>query len=252
LTGRWALGSAVNFRDLGGKPLSSGGWTRPGVLFRSASPQFLSRSDATTLVQELGLRLVVDLRLPAEAAAEGRGPLGETSVRYRNVPLLGAGGGESELRMLGGHGDLLTRHYISYVQSSPHSFVEIYRDLASSDGLPALVHCAAGKDRTGVVVAVLLDALGVTEEAIVADYARTAEAMPRVMHRLASTPTYAATIAAQEPDDEASLARPETMRAFLAWLRREYGSGRELLLGHGLQPDALGTLQDHLVGRTAA
>ena len=248
---RWSPGSAANFRDIGCQPTVDG-LTRPGVLFRSDSPQFLHRADANRLVNEIGLRLVVDLRFADEARTEGRGPLQDTAVNYLNVPIVGAGGADMQVALLDDTDDSLAPYYVTYVQHSAAALLQIYRALAARDGLPALVHCAAGKDRTGVVVAVLLSALGVTDDAIVADYARTGDAMPHVLRRLGTAPTYAAQIASQEPDDVRAMAQPETMRGFLTWLKREYGSGRELLLAHGLEPEALDVLRHRLVDRAAA
>ena len=249
---RWSPGSAANFRDIGCQPTVDGGRTRPGVLFRSDSPQFLHQADAIRLVNDVGLRLVVDLRFANEAKSEGRGPLEDAEVNYLNVPIVGAGGADVQVALLDDTDDSLAPYYVSYVQHSAAALLQIYRALAAADGLPALVHCAAGKDRTGVVVAVLLSALGVTDDAIVADYARTGDAMPHVLRRLGTAPTYAAQIAGQAPDDVRAMAQPQTMRSFLTWLAREHGGGRELLLDLGLEPEALDFLQHRLVDRAAA
>jgi protein-tyrosine phosphatase len=250
---RWTPQSAVNFRDVGGRPTAGGGSIRPGELFRSESPQFLTTADAARLVDAAGLRLVLDLRFAEEAVAAGRGPLADTGVRYLNIPIVGAGGDDIAFAIpLDGDGNLLTRYYISFVQHSPQAFVEVCRALAAPDSLPALLHCAAGKDRTGVVVAVLLSALGVPDEAVVADYARTTAAMPAVLRRLGSVPAYAASIGAQDPGDEKTLSTPETMQGFLTWLAREHGSARQLLLSAGLEPEVLADLSRLLVERAAA
>ena len=248
----WFPPSAVNFRDVGGTPIAGGGRIRSGVLFRSATPQFLTVDDAARLVADTPLRLVVDLRFAGESAAEGQGALAATDVRRVNIPVVGAGGARIELAVFAGAQDLLGEHYVTYAQHSPQAFVEVYRALAEPDGLPALLHCAAGKDRTGVIVAVLLSALGVPDDAIVADYVRTSEHMPRVMRRLQALPTYADAIAAQGPDDELAKSRPETMSRFLAWLTTEHGSARRLLLEAGLEPDVLERLQQRLVVPAAA
>jgi protein-tyrosine phosphatase len=249
---RWVPGSAVNFRDIGCQPTIDGGRTRPGVLFRSESPQFLQPADAQRLVHEIGLRLVLDLRFADEAANEGRGPLGQAPVNYLNVPIVGAGGADVAVALLDDTDDTLAPYYVSYVRNSADALLSVYRTLAAPDGLPALVHCAAGKDRTGVVVGLLLSALGVTDDAIVADYARTGDAMPQVLRRLGTAPSYAAQVAGQAPDDVRAMAQPQTMRAFLAWVRREHGSGSGLLRDLGLEPEALELLGRRLVDRAAA
>jgi protein-tyrosine phosphatase len=249
---RWSPDTAVNFRDLGGQPTADGGRVRAGMLYRSASPQFLTTADATRLVATTGLRLVVDLRFEAEAEAEGSGGLSDTSVRRHHVPIVGAGGDVVANAVLAGDGDLLGGYYATYVQHNPAAFVDIFRTLAAADALPALLHCAVGKDRTGVVVALVLSTLDVPEDAIVADYTLTAEHMPNLLRRLASSATYGPSLEVQDPDDPMTKAHPESMRLFLGWLRREHGSATEFLLRAGLEPEALDILRHRLVDRAAA
>jgi protein-tyrosine phosphatase len=249
---RWAPDTALNFRDLGGQPTMDGGQVRAGMLFRSATPQFLTAADASHLVAMTGLRLVIDLRFADEADAEGSGGFTGTDVRRHHVPIIGAGGDVIANAVLAGDGDLLGGYYASYIEHNPAAFVDVFRTLAEPDGTPALLHCAVGKDRTGVVVALILGALGVPDEAIVADYALTGEHMPGLLHRLAATATYGPSLAVQDPDDPMTKARPESMRVFLAWLAREHGSATALLLRSGLEPEALVILRHRLVDRAAA
>lgn len=248
----WLPASAINFRDLGGLPTASGGEIRPGMLFRSATPQFLTVEDARRLTHESRLRLILDLRFERESAIEGHGALEDTGVRRVNVPVVGAHGSQTDRAVLVEDQDTLGEQYISYVELSPHAFVESCRALATPDNLPALVHCAAGKDRTGVFVAILLSALGVPDDAIIADYALTTEHMPSVVRHLQQAQSYARTMAVQDPDDELAQSRPDTMAAFLAWVNREHGSARDLLLDAGLEPGALDELDRALIVRAAA
>lgn len=244
--------SAINFRDLGGLPTADGGHVRPGMLYRSATPQFLTGGDAADLVAATGLQVVIDLRFADEAAAEGSGGLSDTDVRRHHVPIIGTGGDVIADAVPAGEGDLLGQHYISYVQHDAGAFVEVFRILAAPRGLPALLHCAAGKDRTGVTVALLLSVLGVPEDVIVEDYSRTTEHMPHLLSRLATTSTYGPSLAVQAPDDPMAKAEALTMRILLDWLRREHRSAEQLLLGAGLEPEALAVLRDRLVDRAAA
>lgn len=248
----WTPATAVNFRDLGGLPIAGGGHIRSGLVFRSGSPQFLSVGDARRLVRETGIRLVLDLRYAHESAAEGHGPMADSGARLLNVPVVGAGGAHVEMKVLAGHSDHLGGHYISYVQRNAGALATALGALAEPGGLPALVHCAAGKDRTGVLVAVLLAALDVPDHAIVRDYAETAANLPDIMANLRTAPSYAATIGLRPLDDPFAQSPPETMQRFLDWLAAEYGSARDMLLGAGLDAVALDTLHDRLVDRAAA
>ena len=249
---RWPPETAINFRDVGGVPTTDGGRIRAGVLYRSATPQFLSAADAAFVLEKTGLAVVIDFRFTSEAEAEGSGGFGQTDVRRLHLPIVGEGGDAIEKAVLAGRQSLLGQHYVSYVREHPDLFVEVFRTLASPDGTPALLHCAAGKDRTGVAVALVLSALGVSDDAVIADYARTAHEMPRLLSRLAQTPTYGPSLADQDADDPMSKAHPETMRFFLDWLASEYGSAGRWLLDAGLEPEALDALHIRLVERAAA
>ena len=244
--------SAINFRDLGGLPILGGGQVRSGVLFRSASPQFLTADDAARLVRELPLRLVLDLRYSTESSTEGHGELSATGVPIRNLPVVGAGGPHVEMQVLSGAHDQLGAHYQSYVECSPDTFVHAARLLADPDGTPALIHCAAGKDRTGVLVAVLLSAIGVPDDAIVHDYAITGENLCSILRNLRTVPTYGATMSERPQEDAFAQAPAGTMRTFLDWLAAEHGSARKFLLTAGLEPDVLDVLRSELVVRAAA
>jgi protein-tyrosine phosphatase len=109
--------------------------------------------------------------------------------------------------------------------------VQSLRVLADPDNLPLVFHCSAGKDRTGVLAAVLLSALGVKDQDIIADYATTAFHMERYLNRMSRDP--------QEAEFLASLpayiheSAPSSMELLLTGIRREYGSTRDYLTLHG-------------------
>jgi hypothetical protein len=248
----WSPASAYNFRDIGGLPTAGGGTLKSGLLYRSATPQFMTSADVEHLVDSAGVSLVVDLRFTHEVDAEGSGYLDQAPVRHLKVPVVGEGGDTIGNAVLAGTRDVLAGHYVSYVEHNAGAFVEVISALAAPDGTPALVHCAAGKDRTGVAMALLLSTLGVPDEEIIADYARTAEQMPALLRRLAQTPTYGPALAIQPADDPMSKARPETMRLFLDWLARTHGSATDLLHNAGLEPGALDDVRELLVDRAAA
>jgi protein-tyrosine phosphatase len=160
------------------------------VLLRADNLQALSARDIRRLVTEQKLEVVLDLRTDAEVQLEGPGPMAaEPAVRIEHRSLYPASGGNSDLDTdtvkpwrVGGDGfpdeSPVVRAYMSYLDRRPDSVVGSLRTIARANGA-VLVHCAAGKDRTGVVVALALDAGGVDREAIVADYLATRERMPR-------------------------------------------------------------------------
>lgn len=242
----WAPTTAYNWRDLGGLPTTDGLRTRPGCLFRSDTLQEMGEVDARRLAEEIGLRTVVDLRLSGEVAREGRGALEfQESVRHLGVPLISV-----DLSVPGTAVPLITAemhipHYVGFLDVSAEKFRVIAEALAQ-DGLPAVVHCAAGKDRTGVVIAVLLDAVGVERAAIIDDYVRTRETYPQVHARLETLDSYRDYINLQPP--EVMDARPETIGGFLDGLAENYGSGANFLRSVGVSDETIAALRAGLVG----
>ena len=107
------------------------------------------------------------------------------------------------------------------------------------------MHCAAGKDRTGTVVALLLDAVGVEHEAIIEDYVSTAGRLERIIGRLMSTQTYAPALRLQVIEDQ--LPRPESMTTILEGVRADHGSGANWLRAHGWTDDEVQGLRARLL-----
>jgi len=236
------LEGAANARDLGGLPTTDGAKTIGGRLLRSDNLQELSPADVAILVQEVGLTTVVDLRSTAELTAEGPAPLDAVpGIRHVHLPVLPEGGTATDAVA----DVLLTRadrdhsrfpdnpragHYLGYLEDRPAEVVAALRTIAESEGA-ALVHCAAGKDRTGVVVALALVVAGVRTDAVVADYAATAERTEAVLARLRRSATYARDINRRPADSHQP--RPETMTAFLEQLDARYGGVTSWLTDHG-------------------
>jgi hypothetical protein len=140
--------------------------------------------------------------------------------------------------------DPICGHYLGYLEDRPDQVAAAVRSVAQSKGA-ALVHCAAGKDRTGVVVAVALSAIGVRRQAVIADYAATGERIGPLLARLRSSPTYEDDISS-EPD-ESQRPRPETMAAFLEQVDSRYGGAARWLAGHGFVHDDLQLLRAKLL-----
>ncbi|MFL6126822.1 tyrosine-protein phosphatase [Actinophytocola sp.] len=240
---RWIeLQNAVNVRDVGGLPVGGGGWTRPGQLVRSDNLQDLSPADVTRLVEEIGVTTVIDLRSASEVESEGPGPLrARASVRHLHLSLLPEAGAMTDVAkdalavnreraIQRDPGDVAGAFYIGYLEDRPDSVVNALRAIADAPGA-ALVHCAAGKDRTGVVIALTLLAVGVPREEVVADYVATGERIEQILDRLRASPTYAGDIDNIPPHEHDP--RPEIMERFLARLDDEHGGPLAWLAAHG-------------------
>jgi protein-tyrosine phosphatase len=241
VTAPWRPAGTANFRDLGGLPTEDGGRIRPGLLFRSDTLQELTAPDVDVLVRRLGLQLVVDLRAPGEVAGEGRGLLEAEPVRHVNLALHS----RDQRPIPDLTVDTLVQHYLGYLTVSAAA-AEVFRLLA--DGLPAVVHCAAGKDRTGVMAGLVLRAVGVPADVVAEDYARSAEAVPAIIARLRRLPAYADRIDLLPP--EVHECRAETMADFLRAVDEQYGSVAGFLREAGLEDDVVQRLRDRLVNRS--
>ncbi|MFC3455072.1 tyrosine-protein phosphatase [Amycolatopsis speibonae] len=163
-----ALTGAFNFRDTGGGPI------RQGRLFRSDTLQALTGTDKELLLGRFGIEGILDLRSSAETVSEGRAEL--PGIRYVNVPLQTVQSGRSSA---------LEEIYVDHLRHDDNLPIAL-EILAVLLARPAVVHCASGKDRTGIVTALALGLAGAPRELIVQDYLRSAFSLPRVIERFRS------------------------------------------------------------------
>jgi protein-tyrosine phosphatase len=254
-----ALEGAANVRDVGGLPTTDGRLVRQHRLVRADNLQDLSTVDVRHLVDEIGVRAVADLRAESEVDevdATGPGPLTrEPLVRIEHLSLLPAAGKRTDVATEADapqrlpssapeRRSLTVTSYLRYLAERPDSVLASLRLMAMADGA-TLVHCAAGKDRTGVVVAVALDEIGVDRSAIVADYARSSERIAEIVARLAATPVYAPDLAGKTVDSQA--VRPQTMDAFFAELDARFGGAAGWLREQGWRDEDHDALYTQLV-----
>ncbi|MER0246676.1 tyrosine-protein phosphatase [Streptomyces sp. HSW2009] len=185
-----ALTGVRNFRDVGGLPTADGRQVRPGVLFRSGHLAHATADDAAFLAS-LGLHTVFDFRNAADIKVEGP-DVALPGVRNVNIPLTDPADG-AEFWAMVHHGDLdelraaldqgqaagrMIASYRTIITTRTAEHARVLTALAA-ESVPALMHCAAGKDRAGLSIAVTLLAVGVTPEAIEADYLKSAAAHRR-------------------------------------------------------------------------
>jgi protein tyrosine/serine phosphatase len=203
---RWLnLSGGANARDLGGLPTEDGHRTRSGVLIRSANLQHLTEQDRRHLVTDLDVRRIVDLRSDVEVGKEGPGPMTEsTEVVIHHLSLLPE---STKVRdeverpnvLFPGSDrtapavtdDPLANSYLMVLNTRPDSVVAALRAIAEPVGA-TVVHCAAGKDRTGMIVALALDLVGVRREAIVADFGASEERIDEINALLGRNSNYQA------------------------------------------------------------
>lgn len=234
------LAGAFNFRDLGGYPTADGRRTAWGKLFRSDSLHVLNESDVEVL-RKLRVASVIDLRAPMELEIDGHWPLTERSVSYHHLPVLRILGGGPPTVHLEQAGDELGDRYLWYLEEGAESLVSALHLLSELSSLPAVFHCTAGKDRTGVLAALILLALGVDGETVVADYELTAARMPLIIERLRHHPVHGPSISDTPPGR--FQAQASSMRAFIERLEALHGGARNWALKAGVRPDTFEHLE---------
>ncbi|WP_106182534.1 tyrosine-protein phosphatase [Prauserella shujinwangii] len=247
------LEGAVNIRDVGGIPTEDGTTTAPGRLLRADNLQDLSPADVSYLLDTVGLSTVVDLRTKTEVHAEGPAPLtrvGRVSHEHHSLLPEGTWDPAAEALLVRHRqeaerypDDPACAHYLCYVTERPDSIVGALRAINRAPGA-ALVHCAAGKDRTGVVVAFALSVAGARRAEIVRDYAATGERISAILARLRSSATYAEDV--DKVPEHRHTPRAETMAEFLDQLDRRFGGVPGWLVDNGFGEDEIGALRRKL------
>jgi len=232
-----------NIRDLGGHPTMDGGTTRHGRFLRGDALRGLDTDDLRLLL-ESGLRVIVDMRSHAEVN-EGPNPLaGHDAVRYHHIPLYdGLATIEAMAETHAGGFDMGLRYRAAFDECRP-AMARVLTLLSEAGDGAALFHCTAGKDRTGVIAALLLGNAGVASEDVVGDYALTATHGKRLIDQLRER----SLARGNDPDraERVLASRPETMRATLEWLEDTHGGATAYMERIGLDDATRQRLRDRL------
>jgi protein-tyrosine phosphatase len=228
------LDGTRNVRDVGGYPAGPGRRTRWRTLLRS--DELTRLPDATRhALEELGLRQVIDLRWPEELESSPNTFRSSDRVRYTSIPLLA----DDPTPHAG-----LAGMYRHVLDARAMQLADVVQALLAADGLPAVIGCAAGKDRTGVTIALLLDLAGVPRDVIVEDYAVSAHHFASPKAHIELDDWRSGSIVVDSP--------PEFIESALAHLDNRHGGARSLLLRQGLTDADLDRLVDLLTEPVAA
>lgn len=232
--------SLCNFRDVGGYAAEDGRTVKWQRFYRADSLGWLAGDDLLAF-QALRVRNVIDLRHPFEVERAGRVPETE-GQHYQNLPIEGRRWNTSVFSEEVGIARYLADRYLEVTEDGVENLRTALETIARPDNAPVVVHCAAGKDRTGVLTALVLSLAGVSEDDIVADYALTGLATGRFVtdwrRRHPDAPMWPGF----------GLAPAETMRLFLTDLTARHGSiERYVTRVLQLSPAAIAELRHHLL-----
>lgn len=241
------LEGCFNFRDLGGHQSADGRSVARGQVYRADALHRLTPAGRAAY-DELQIVTVVDLRTNEEINRRRWTPTEGWAGRWLHRPLRNAVPDWTDVAP-GRAADpaLAVEHYQETVLAGVTVLVDLFTELAAPNALPAVFHCAAGKDRTGIVAAFLLRLLGVSIADIAQDYALSEQATGR----------WEASVASGVPDDTqtswsyvppALMSADElVMQSLLDWVDSDHGSVTHLLQQHGLATDIPSRLRGQLL-----
>jgi protein tyrosine/serine phosphatase len=231
-----------NVRDLGGLPTTDGRVVRRGLVFRGDGVHRLDGADLEA-ARALSLRTVIDLRTAAEVD-RGRFPADRYPVDWHHLPVMRRIWSDDELVAGSSAAEFLRDRYLDMLATGGDAIARAVELVA--EGAPALFHCAAGKDRTGVVAAVLLGLLDVHHDAITADYHASAGAMAAFVDWL--TVEFPESLDAMTSQPPEYLEAPaEAMQGFLAEIDARHGSMAGLAADLGVREATVERLRSNLL-----
>lgn len=219
------LEKMVNTRDLGGYETQGGMYSRAHKYIRAAAPTYATSKDIQTL-KDYGVKVVIDLRSDFEKECQPNPFQNEKDIDYYEVNLFDSTKAAIVPEEVKTYKDL-GGVYIYMLEGMKHKFKELFDIFVKYPYEGVMFHCSAGKDRTGVTAALLLDLIGCHEYDIVKDYSESYENNLKVMAKLEEL---------VDEDNRAFLeSSPKMMMKFLDYLREHYGSAKEYLVQCGLE-----------------
>lgn len=238
-----AADGIFNVRDLGGLPTADGRVVRPGMVVRGDA---LHRCGAESVAGLVGHGVTVVLDLRDDRERRGEGVLVADGLAVEHHPVLDDAYVWTDDDVP--RAEVLGLRYREILDAHPDRFAAAIVRIAAADGGVAY-HCAVGKDRTGLLTALLLELLGVEREAVVADYARSAAAVSAQIAWLRAAGHPEGDVSDEEARVGVWSARPVTVRATLAWLDATHGGAVAYLAEAGVGPDVVGELRARLTTR---
>lgn len=244
--------SIANLRDVGGYPAMDSKTVRWNRVYRGASLVALTDEDAQGLTTR-GLKIVCDLRMASEVA-DAPDIMPHESVRYVTLPFKQNSDRLTQLRILlfqrQNLADTLRQMYTRVmIDNNPAVIGNFLQLVAEKDNLPLLVHCSAGKDRTGVVIAVLLRLLGVPEQIVLEDYSLSNLYFDYFLNISAKIIKQLGVFRVSEAEVRPLfLADPQTLKITLDYIETKYGSIEQYVTTHaGVTPEMVAQIRANLL-----
>ena len=233
-----------NFRDIGGYLNQEGKRIKKGIYFRAGRQDRMSDKDLSQL-SDLKITTQIDLRRPDEVLEQGKGPLEAMGANYINIAVIPEGGSDKLSRLVGDT-RISGKRYLGYLEFGPTTWLRLFGILANEDNLPVVLHCTAGKDRTGVSTAFLLSILGVSREVIEADYLLTNLDTERQADFIESTVGYPEGYDRETMISVAGVPK-DAMKVFLDGLESKWGSAIEYLEKIGVTQEQMETIRTNFL-----
>jgi protein-tyrosine phosphatase len=227
--------SVFNFRDLGGYSTGMGKSVVWRQLFRSAEFSRMTGNDIKKLREDIGLKSVIDLRSGVELTQGQSGLIDRAGFRHFNIALMSDGGDnkadEERFNTFTNMGQFYLE--LMHKEGFVKRVVDVLEIVAAEENYPLVFHCAVGKDRTGIIAALLLSLLGVPEQTVIEDYSLSAGPMKVLRKTLEHGPLPPA--GPKKLPEYFWEADPASMKLFLSSLISEYGSIRQCLQAGGAE-----------------
>jgi protein-tyrosine phosphatase len=241
--------TTFNFRDFGGYASATGRMVKPDLLFRCGSPDLIDKSEASTLQEQFSIQTIIDLRHQDELQERNdRGALVDIVENRFHLSVIDATRAMKEnsedLDIAYGVGQSGPR-YFALLERGEAVWREVIRILLDPSSYPILAHCTAGKDRTGVTAALILDLLGVSHDDIAEDYALSSQSAGRLYDYLIESGREL--VGTRDEAIERMLTPRSYMDDFLALLREHYGGAESYFKKLGFSDIEINEIREFLL-----
>jgi len=233
-----------NFRDIGGYLNQDGMRVKKGLYFRTGRQDRMTEKDLAEL-SDLKISTQIDLRKPDEVLDQGKGPLEAMGANYINIAVIPEGGSDQLSKLVGDTG-ISGKRYLGYLGFGPTSWLRLFGILSNLENLPVVLHCTAGKDRTGVSTAFLLSVLGVNRDLIEADYLLTNLDTERQADFIESTVGYPDGYDRESMITAAGVPK-DAMKDFLDGVESKWGSAVEYLKKIGVTEEQMEMVRNNFL-----